>query len=234
MVLVGKIFRVEGDMAPELAAEKLRGWRVERSVAHGGEEFTLRTQVDVKTVREAEVWGELYEEYLVPLFGREGVRYEVSARVIPFIMFWTDSGPMLLILAKRPKANAAASLLSNALLLGSGGIVEAKISHETLRELHESNPEAAKVVYFDQVDLPNIRKLSLFGEALADTNLYQEYLKHGKIWYVVFEDREWGLTVGVTRNCVVTVFTATEVENFVRYVMERIVPLVEPLGSGET
>jgi len=232
MALVGKVFRVDADVTPELAAEKLRGWKAERTITRGDAELTLRIQSEVTSVREGEVWGELYEEYPVPLFGREGVRYEISARVIPFVFFWTEKGVLLLILAKRPKANAAASLLSNALLLGSGGMVEARISHETLRRLHESNPEATKVVYFDQVDLPNIRKLSLFGEALADTNLYQEYLRHGKIWYVVFEDREWGLTVGVTRNCVVTVFTATEVENFVRYVLERIVPLVEtPLSE---
>jgi len=227
MALVGKLFRVLADITLELAAEKLRGWRSEASVAKGDQEFRLVTQTDVSELKEGELRGELYEEYLVPLFGREGIRYDVSARTIPFLFFSTESGLMLLVLAKRRKANAVAALLSSALLTGPGGIVEAKISHDTLKALHEANPEATKVVYFDQVDLPNIRKLSLFGEALADTSLYQEYLRHGKIWYVVFEDKGWGLTVGLTRNCVVTVFTATEVENFINYVKDRIAPLVE-------
>jgi len=232
MALVGKLFRVLADLTLELAAEKLREWRSEASVAKGDQEFKLVTQTEVTDLREGELRGELYEEYLVPLFGREEIRYDVSARIIPFLFFSTDSGLMLLVMAKRRKANAVAALLSSALLTGPGGIVEAKISHDTLRALHETNPEATKVVYFDQVDLPNINKLSLFGEALADTGLYQEYLRHGKIWYVVFEDREWGLTVGLTRNCVITVFTATEVENFINYVRDKIVPLVEAESEG--
>ncbi|MEM2192787.1 MAG: hypothetical protein QXG38_04155, partial [Candidatus Hadarchaeales archaeon] len=105
-------------------------------------------------------------------------------------------------------------------------IVETEITHETLKRLHESNPQATKLIWFDSVDIPGVAKIALAGTGLADTGLYREHLKHGKIWYAVFEIKKRGLVVGITRNCVITLFSRSEVSDFVMYVMEEVLPLI--------
>jgi len=83
-----------------------------------------------------------------------------------------------------------------------------------------------KILFFDDIDLPNILKLSLYGEGLGATKLYNDYLGHGKIWYAVVKSAKYGYVVGVTRNCVVTVFSRTELPDFKRYVKQEILPLI--------
>ncbi|MFB6216005.1 MAG: hypothetical protein ABEJ72_03425, partial [Candidatus Aenigmatarchaeota archaeon] len=93
-------------------------------------------------------------------------------------------------------------------------------------ELHESNPRATKVIYFDNVDIPDVGKLALYGSSISDSSLYQEYLDHGNIWYAVFEVEEKGIVVGVTRNSVVVLFSNLEEHEFTDFIVEDILPLV--------
>jgi hypothetical protein len=102
-----------------------------------------------------------------------------------------------------------------------------RISHETLKTLHESNPQASKLIWFDDVDIPGVDKLCLAGTDIADSELYQEYLKHGKIWYVVFEAQKRGIVVGITRNCVVTLFSKSTTGEFIGYILEDLLELIE-------
>ena len=88
------------------------------------------------------------------------------------------------------------------------------------------NFEMTKILFFDDIDLPNISKLSLYGEGLGATKLYNDYLGHGKIWYAVVKSQRYGYVVGVTRNCVVTVFSRTELPDFKGYVRNEILPLI--------
>ena len=102
-----------------------------------------------------------------------------------------------------------------------------KILHETLRILHESNPQATRLIWFDQFDVPGVEKLCLAGSDLADTQMYQDYLIHGQIWYVVFEAQKQGLTLGITRNSVVTLFSKSTKDEFIKYLQENIFPLID-------
>jgi hypothetical protein len=120
-----------------------------------------------------------------------------------------------------------ANSLSEILFNKVGSIVEAKITSETLRMLHESNPQATKLIWFDDINIPGVEKLCLAGSGLADTGLYRDYLKHGGIWYVVFEVNRRGITVGVTRNCVVTLFSKSTVDDFIKYLTEDILGLIK-------
>jgi hypothetical protein len=61
----------------------------------------------------------------------------------------------------------------------------------------------------------------------VDTDLYRNYLQHGRIWYVVFEAQKRGIMVGITRNCVVTLFSKTSPEEFIDYIMEDLLKIVE-------
>ncbi|TEU15223.1 MAG: hypothetical protein E3I12_00640 [Hadesarchaea archaeon] len=127
---------------------------------------------------------------------------------------------------KKLLTDYVANKLSEILFIKTGAIVETKITHETLKNLHESNPRATKLIWFDEVDIPNVGKLALAGSALADTKLYRDYLEHGKIWYVVFGIQKRGLVVGMTRNCVVTLFSGIEQREFVDYVLDEVLPLI--------
>jgi hypothetical protein len=134
---------------------------------------------------------------------------------------------LLVILEKKRTANNIANQLSKILFISTGSIVEAKILPETLRKFHEANPEDTKVIFFDGVDIPNVDKLSLYGSQLADTALYNEYLTHGTIWYIVFKSRKYGIVAGVTRNSVVTAFSEVKPREFLEYIKEEIFPLIE-------
>jgi len=61
----------------------------------------------------------------------------------------------------------------------------------------------------------------------VDTELYHDYLEHGEIWYVVFEVQKRGIVVGITRNCVVTLFSKSTIEEFMDYILEDILKLIE-------
>jgi len=108
-----------------------------------------------------------------------------------------------------------------------GAIVEMRLSHETLRKLHESTPQATKLIWFDDIDIPGVGKLSLAGPSVANTKLYKDYLEHGKIWYVVFEVQKRGITVGIARNFVVTLFSKGTIDEFINYISEDLLTLTE-------
>ena len=120
-----------------------------------------------------------------------------------------------------------ANKLSEALFYRPWAIVEVRMSNETLKELHESNPKATKLIWFDDVDIPSVEKLCLAGSSLADTRLYREYIEHGKIWYVVFKAQKRDIVVGITRNCVVTLFSKSTIDDFINYILEDILILIE-------
>ncbi|HIE23996.1 MAG TPA: hypothetical protein EYP68_07190 [Candidatus Korarchaeota archaeon] len=227
MVLAGKLFKLEERVPLELIAEKLKGWKMERVEEYGGKEIKLESEVRELDFRKDLLWGVFSEDKVIPTTYRGELRYNLFTRESGFFFTEKEGITLLFVVEKWRIANNIASKLGEIIIPSPGAVVEAKIAHETLKELHESNPEATKVIYFDQVDLPNINKLALYGNALQDTTLYHEYLKHGKIWYVVFEDKKYGLVVGLTRNCVVTIFSKIDEETFINYVLERIVPLME-------
>jgi hypothetical protein len=128
---------------------------------------------------------------------------------------------------KKLLTNHVANKISEIIYNETKAIVEVRISHETLKELHESNPQATKLIWFDDVDIPSIEKLCLAGSSLVDTKLYHDYLEHGKIWYVVFEAQKRKIVVGITRNCVITLFSKSNVEEFVNYLSEDFLKLIK-------
>jgi len=128
---------------------------------------------------------------------------------------------------KKLLSNHVANKLSEALFGVVGAITEVRIPDETLQQLHEANPQATRLIWFDDVDIPSVDKLCLAGQSLADTGLYKDYIEHGRIWYVVFSVQKRGVTVGITRSCVVTLFSKSTSEEFVNYVTEDLLDLIE-------
>ena len=105
-------------------------------------------------------------------------------------------------------------------------ITEARISPEVMKEFHERNPERTKVIYFDDLDFVDVDKLALYGDSLKNTALYEEYLRHGKIYYLVYQVPGTGYVMGLTRNCVITAFTRIPYDEFIDYIDNVIIPLI--------
>lgn len=234
MVLPAKIFEIKEDVNLFFVAQKLRHFKEEEQYTMvNGETINLVSEIlDLK----------IEGDTISGIFSRDFVRSRVYRRRIietpvteesPFWIKRFNGRFFLIVLApstarglKKLLTNYVANKLSKILFIKPNVILEVEIPHEKLKTLHESNPQATKLIWFDSVDIPGVEKLCLAGSDLTDTSLYQEYLKHGKIWYVVFEVQRRGIVVGVTRNCVVTLFSKSSIEEFVGYIMEDILPLI--------
>ncbi len=88
-------------------------------------------------------------------------------------------------------------------------------------DAHESNLQATKLIWFDDVDIPNVEKLCLAGSGLAEAKLYHDYLEHG----MIFEVRKRGVVLDITRNSVVTLFSKSTFDEFIDYILVTIVTL---------
>lgn len=234
LVLPAKIFVIREDIDLPLAAQKLKNFREEEVYAAvSGESINLVSEIlDLKLGRDT-ISGVFSRDFIRSRVYRRRVAETPVTEESPFWIKRFNERFFLIVLApstarglRKLLTNYVANKLNKILFIKPNVILGAEIPHEKLKALHESNPQATKLIWFDSVDIPGVEKLCLAGSDLADTGLYQEYLKHGKIWYVVFEIRKRGMVVGIARNCVVTLFSKASVDEFVNYIMEEILPLI--------
>lgn len=235
MVLPAKTFEIKEDATLEWMEGRLRGFKEEEAYEpEEGDRLTLTTEV-VDLNRE--------EDLLSGVFLKDFVRTRIYKRKAmdaptteeaPFWIKPYKGRTFVIVMApsvargvKKLLSNHVANKLSEALFGVVGAITEVRIPDETLQRLHESNPQATRLIWFDDVDIPSVNKLCLAGQSLADTHLYKEYMEHGRIWYVVFSVQKRGITVGITRSCVVTLFSKSTSEEFVDYVTEDLLDLIE-------
>jgi len=235
LVLPAKIFEIKEKTDTAFIIQKLKNFREEEPYeTESGESIILTTEIlDLRLDGET-ISGVFSKDFVGTRFYKRRLVETLVTEEAPFWIRPFDDRLFLIVLApsvargvKKLLTGNVANTLSRILFIRRGAIVETRIPHETLRELHESNPQATKLIWFDQIDIPGVEKLCLAGPDIADTNLYQEYLKHGKIWYVVFEVQKRGLVVGITRNSVVTLFSKSTIADFIRYVQEDILKLIQ-------
>ncbi|MDH5770676.1 MAG: hypothetical protein OEZ25_05260, partial [Candidatus Bathyarchaeota archaeon] len=161
MVLPAKTFEIKEDIDLNLIVQKLKDFRKEEPYQMKEEETKLVTEIlDLK----------LKENSIVGVFSRDFVRKRYYRRELDEILvteespFWINHfkrRTFLIVLApsvargvKKLLTNHVANSLSEVLFIEPGAIVEVRISHETLKKLHESNPQATKLIWFDDVDIP--------------------------------------------------------------------------------
>ncbi|MCD6458675.1 MAG: hypothetical protein DRJ44_01560 [Thermoprotei archaeon] len=224
MVLAFKVFEVVEEMNFATIASKLKNYKMVEIEEINGREVETGFEIVSLEERDGKLVGNVIESFIVSL-SYKGEEFRAPVSVSTLFEFYRYRDRILLIIAaKKPRANRIASIFSTILSARKAAILEAQIPAETLKALHEERPGSTKVVFFDGVKLPGVDKLSLYGEQLADTTLYSEYLKLGKVWYVVFEAEE-GIVIGVTRNCVVTFFSKIDIDSALDYIREKIIPL---------
>lgn len=235
MVLPVKIFEIKEKADLGLIVWKLKDFREEESYqTEKGETIDLITEILDLQQKENSIAGVFSKDFIRRRYYK---RKPIEAPVTEESPFWIKrfkDRVFLIVLApsvargvKKLLTSHIANKLSSILFITSKAIVKLKIPHETLMKLHESNPQATKLIWFDEVDIPGVEKLCLAGSDLVDTKLYRDYLEHGRIWYVVFEVQKRGIVVGISRNCVVTLFSKSTIDEFINYVSEDLLMLIE-------
>jgi len=235
LVLPAKIFEIKEEVDLGLIVGKLKDFREEELYqTENGEAITLVTEILDLKLKENTVSGVFSKDFVSKRFYKRKLIETPITEESPFWIkpfnervFVIVSAPSVARGVKKLLTNYVANKLSKVLFITPHAIVEVEISPATLRKLHELNPQATKLIWFDQVDIPGVEKLCLAGSDLVDTKLYHDYLEHGKIWYVVFEVQKRGIVVGIARNCVVTLFSKSTTEDFVNYILEDLLELIE-------
>jgi hypothetical protein len=225
MVVAGKVFRLSNAIPVEDIASRLEGFRTEEDYEEGDSKFSLLTEV-VGLVPKAGLLRGIYShDFVVQVFHRGKII--PSPRTIEAVFSFAEYKGItfLTVVEKKRTANFVANKLSEILFERVGEVLEARISPETLKNFHRKNREDTKITFFDNVDIPNIDKLSLYGPDLINTSLFEDYGKHGDLWYVVARSREYGYVVGITRDASVTVFNLSEKEPYIEFVAKEIFPL---------
>jgi len=234
MPLAAKIFEIRAETSLEEIADKLRDYRVVEEVAEEDQPMELITEVKDLDLKDDRLEG-VFSRDKVILVNQRGRKVPVLKTTEARIIFRrVHDLTLLTVVQEKHFANAVASLLSHHLYLSYKAITEARISPEIMKEFHERNPEGTKVIYFDDLDFVDVDKLALYGDSLKNTALYEEYLRHGKIWYIVFTVAGTNRVMGLTRNCVVTSFTRMPESEFIEYIDKIVIPLIlRSKESGE-
>jgi len=226
MVVAGKIFRLSEPLSIAEIASRLEDYHTEESYEEGDYKFTLVTEVVALLPKESMLRGVYSHDYVIHVFHRGKVAPLPRTVEALFSFAQREGTTFLTVVEKKRIANLIANKLSEILFEKMGGVVEARIPPETLREFHLKNPEDTKITFFDNVDIPNVNKLSIYGPDLINTSLFEDYCKHGDLWYVVARSKEYGYIVGITRDASVTTFNLTEKEKYMEYVAKEIYSLI--------
>jgi len=225
LVLAAKVFVVAEERNLPLVASKLKDFKLEQEVRIEGDSFTLLSEITDLDISKESLEGTFAFDTVFQVKQHGKMVPIVRTYEAPFMFDLFGNSLFLSIFDKKSRANNIANEMSKALFMSLGQIVEGRIQPETLKRFHEDGVES-KIIFFDGVDIPSIAKLSLYGEGLANTALYNDYLKHGQIWYVVVKSKSTGYVVGLTRNCVVTCFSRTDLPDFKKYVKGEVLPLI--------
>ena len=226
MVLAGKVFLVRENYDMDTLAEKLKAFRIETETSVEDKEFKLVSEIMDLNAGKGLLEGKFSFDtvFVVPHRGNSvPVPRTFEA---PFSFNMHKERMFLTVYDKKNRANNIANEMSKAVFMSLGQVVEARIEPETLRKFHEANFGDTKVIFYSDVDLPNINKLSLYGAELGNTSLYSDYLKHGKLWYIVFTSKAYGYVFGLTRNCILTGFSKMELSEFKSFVGSQVFPLI--------
>jgi hypothetical protein len=227
MPTAGKLFLYREDKTLKDIAALLEGWEEVVETELDGKYIVLRK--DISDVNYIEATDELTATYHQDEVMQ--VTFRDKTQTIPFtkeaeLRFFTiDDAPYLVVMAPKHIANTVANQISNILSGQLGAIAEPVLNITEIKELYESG-DATKIALFDNIDIPNMNKATLYGANIVQTDLYGRFINLGDPWYIVFKDKETGYTVGLVRDGSICIFSACEPDDFMSYLEERIVPLI--------
>ncbi len=228
-MLAGKLFKVNTQERFQSLAEKLASFKVTQEDQES--KISLTTEFSVISVTDNDLTGTIYWDKIIYLGTKDGKKPNVSTVSIPFFFKMVNETMFLFILAKKPLANYMANEISKALFIRPGFVVEARIEPPVFLNYYQQSLDETRVAYFDQVDIPNVNVLALYGDMLSQTDLFKEYQDHGLLWYIVVKAKNINQIIGLTRNCVITMFSKGTLDDLVRYAFSEVAPRVLEKGK---
>ncbi|MCW3979824.1 MAG: hypothetical protein NWF12_08765, partial [Candidatus Bathyarchaeota archaeon] len=175
MPTAGKVFVSTEHMPLQDISARLEGFREEEEYEEGEVALELVTEVANVSVEEEILTGLYSYDYVVHNYHRGKVIPSPATKEVLFAFTELEGRTYLAVVEKKAIANRIANRLSEIAFGEMGVIVEARILPDTLKEFHLANPESTRVIFFENMDIPNINKLSLYGPDIVGTSLFEEY-----------------------------------------------------------
>lgn len=206
----------------------LIGYKLEEEYSEGDFKINLLTEVANISLVEGVLTGLYSYDHVVYNYHRGKVTPAPSTTEVLFSMSEYQNRLYLAIVDKKAVANRIANKLSEIIFGEMGVVVEARILPDTLKKFHLENPESTKVIFFENMDIPNLNKLSLYGPDIVDTKLFKEYSKIGDPWYILTKSKKYKHTVGMVRDGSVTIFNTVDQAQYLQYVRDEVIPMTQP------
>lgn len=229
MPTAGKVFFYRESLSFEQMYEKLNGYEYSEHDA----DFDLIKDITELKLSEKTLSGLYRYDSLVAQRHRSGLQIFPKTTDGPFLFMKEEDTTFLIIIAKKVVANNVANALSKILHGEVGAITESVVTPRAITDFYKKG-EATKILLLDKILIPNMNKLTLYGENVVQTDLYGEYVNEGEPWYVVAKTME-GLTIGLVGDGSVTVFNLIDGHTFVNFIKDDIFPLIlRRKGKDET
>jgi len=228
MPTAGKVFVSTEYMSLADISVGLEGFREEDSYQEGDVEIELVTEIANLSTDEGMLTGLYSYDYVVHNYHRGKVLPSPATKEVLFAFTELEERVFLAAVEKKAIANRVANRLSEIAFGEMGVIVEARILPETMKAFHLNNAESTKVIFFENMDIPNLNKLSLYGPDIVNTSLFNEYTARGDPWYVLTKSKKHGHTVGLVRDGSVTLFNSVDQGQYLNYLKEEILSMTQP------
>ncbi len=226
----GKVFIYRGPLEVKEIKDYIEGWSQTEHLQFE-ERITYDLLADIQNLYLSEDLTGLYQyDYVITPVHRGVVQYIPVTESAPFAFTEQEDQIFLIIMAKKSVANSVANKISIILHGEMGTVVESMINPRVLEGFYK-NSDGTKILLFDNIEVPNVDKATLYGENVVQTNFYGEFTAVGDPWYIVAKTKKTGYTVGLVRDGSVVVFSAVDSSQFVDYIKDEIIPLILRRGK---
>jgi len=138
---------------------------------------------------------------------------------VPFEIFSFRGKLFLMVLAGGKRALRVARKVAE---VAGADVQEVRLNVKRLLELYGES--VVKVVAFDMVRVPGLRKVILTGESVSDTPLFKELFETCEIRYAMLRTGE-GHVIGVSSSGAVVALSRLSDEELLSFVKETLLPL---------
>ncbi|MFQ1021539.1 hypothetical protein [Tardisphaera saccharovorans] len=230
MVVSGKLFLIIKPMPIDEIARRLSGYRVSQEPPPGApQDFKFVTEVKALSRRGASLTGVISYDSVIDVNQHGQVIKVPKTYEAPFLFTPYSSRMYLTVVAKKWRANAIAKKI-NDIIFVEKNVVPMSVPPRLMASMIAQKTEDQVVTFFDGIQ--SVDKLSLYGESLSESALYENYYKSGGIWYTVARSKRYGQIVGLGRNGVVVAFSLKEVDKFFDYVEDEVIPSLGEQVAG--
>ncbi len=228
MPTAGKVFTsIEYKSLADIAVT-LEGYRVDETFEEDEIKIELITEIANISIEDELLTGLYSYDHIIHNFHRGKLVPTPATKEVLFSFTELNGRTFATIVDKKAIANRVANKLSDIVFGEMGVIVETRILPETLKDYHLANPEGTKVIFFENMNIPNINKLSLYGPDVVETNLFKEYTARGDPWYILTKSKKQGHTVGLVRDGSVTLFNRVDQGQYLQFIKEEILGMTQP------